>query len=177
MSRKPRVYLAGPITGLSYDGATDWRQAMKVSLGTLGIDGFSPLRAKDYLKDETSIDGSPSAYQRKHPLSSPKGIVTRDREDVRRADVVLMNLLGATRVSVGTMIELGWADAFRVPVVVVMEGATQYEVGPAAGAGTDVKAVGEVANPHAHAMVDQIAGYIVGTLGEALIVVKALVLP
>ena len=39
-----------------------------------------------------------------------KGIVTRDRWDVAKADVVLMNLVGATQVSIGTMVELGWAE-------------------------------------------------------------------
>ncbi len=173
----PRVYLAGPITGLSYGGATDWRAQAFATLRNSGIVAYSPLRAKTYLKDETNIDGSPEAYQRKHPLSAPKGIVTRDREDVKRADVVLMNLLGAERVSIGSMIELGWADAYRVPVVLVLETGAQYEVrGDRVATATDVVSVNQ-SNPHHHAMVDQLAGYIVPTLAEALYVVKALVLP
>jgi nucleoside 2-deoxyribosyltransferase len=32
-----------------------------------------------------------------------------------------MNLSGAEQISLGTAVELGWADAFGVPVVVVME--------------------------------------------------------
>jgi nucleoside 2-deoxyribosyltransferase len=175
MSR-PRVYLAGPITGLSYGGATDWREAAKYALHLMHIDGFSPLRAKQYLKGEEKIDGSPEAYQRVHPLSAPKGICTRDREDVRRADVVLMNLLGAERISVGSMIEIGWADAFRVPLVVIMEGGVEYQALPVKNAATDVVALGKT-NPHHHAMVNQLAGYIVGDLQSGLDVVKALVLP
>ena len=175
MSR-PRVYLAGPITGLSFKGATDWRAWAKTELIMFQIDGFSPLRAKQYLKGEEKIDGSPLAYQDVHPLSAPKGICTRDREDVRRADVVLMNLLGAERVSVGSMIEIGWADAFRVPLVVVMEGGVQYQALPVTDAATDVVALGKT-NPHHHAMVNQLAGYVVGDLESAITVVKALVLP
>ena len=44
------VYLAGPITGLTFDGCTDWREYAKKSLAEAGIDGLSPMRAKDYLK-------------------------------------------------------------------------------------------------------------------------------
>ena len=41
------VYLAGPITGLTYDGATDWRHAVAADLNSVGIKGLSPMRGKD----------------------------------------------------------------------------------------------------------------------------------
>lgn len=170
----PKVYLAGPITGLDYAGATDWREYAVRWFRERGIEAYSPLRAKTYLKDEKSIDGSPGAYQRVHPLSAPKGICTRDRWDVSRSDVVLMNLLGATRVSIGTMIEVGWADAYRVPIVLVMEGAEYVTAGDRLGSKAALPAA---VNPHHHAMVDQLAGYIVGDLEYGLRMVASLVLP
>jgi hypothetical protein len=36
--------------------------------------------------------------------------MTRDRFDATRCDVLLVNLLGAERVSIGTMMEVAWAD-------------------------------------------------------------------
>jgi nucleoside 2-deoxyribosyltransferase len=119
------VYLAGPITGLSYEGATDWRDYAKKKLAEYGILGVSPMRGKEFLKNLASM---PSGDQAKagdhHGLSLPHGFVARDRLDVRRADAVLMNLLGAERVSIGTMVEVGWADALLKPVVLVMENPT-----------------------------------------------------
>ena len=116
------VYLAGPITGLTYEGATDWREYAKRRLKEYGILGVSPMRGKEFLK---ALGSMPSGDQAKgsdrHGLSLPHGFVARDRLDVRRADAVLMNLLGAERVSIGTMVEIGWADAFLKPVVLVME--------------------------------------------------------
>jgi len=151
---RPSVYLAGPITGLTYDEGNDWRERVEADLFLAGITAWSPLRAKHFLREIGVLDsaGTPdSAYIGLNPLSEPKGITTRDRFDTMRSDMVLMNLVGATRVSIGTMIEAGWADAARVPLVVAMEDD----------------------NVHRHAMLNEVAGFIVPTLEEAVAVVKA----
>lgn len=62
------VYLAGPITGLGFDGATDWRVEAKNLLGARGIPTASPMRAKDYLAE---MDNLADAYLDGHPLSRP----------------------------------------------------------------------------------------------------------
>lgn len=155
---KPSVYLAGPITGLTYDQGNDWRDVVRLDLEDVGIIGWSPLRSKQFLREIGVLDsaGTPdSAYIGLNPLSEPKGITTRDRFDTMRSDLVLMNLLGAERISIGTMIEAGWADAARVPLVVVME----------------------EDNIHRHAMLNEVAGFIVPTLEEAVAVVKAVLIP
>lgn len=143
-----RVYLAGPITGCSYNGATDWRKEVARQLGDKCIIGVSPMRCKDYLLEETTIADSYEA----RVMSSQKGLTARDRWDCRRCDIILANFLGAERVSIGTVMELGWADAARRPIVVVME----------------------QGNVHDHAMVREVAGFIVSTLDEAVQVISAL---
>jgi len=149
---RPRIYLAGPITGLNYEGATDWRESVSEQL-LPGIIGVSPMRGKEYLKAIGTIGGtSEEAYTRLSVISHPKGVICRDRWDISSCDAVLMNLLGAERVSIGTMIEAGWADAHRKPVIVVRE----------------------PSNVHAHMMLDEIAGYTVQTLEEAVHILKIL---
>lgn len=143
-----RIYLAGPITGLTYDGADDWRQHVTKQLE--GAHVLSPLRGKDYLREAGTLEDQ---YFDLHPLSTSKGITNRDRNDVRSADLVFAYLLGAERVSIGTMIEFGWADAFRVPVVAVMESN----------------------NVHHHAMATEIAGWITDDLEEAIRIAKTVV--
>lgn len=158
MNLHPSVYLAGPITGLTYDEGNDWREAVMADLASVGITAYSPLRAKNFLRQIGVLDsaGTPdSAYMGLNPLSEPKGITARDRFDATRSDMVLMNLLGATRVSIGTMIEAGWADAARRPIVIAME----------------------EDNVHRHAMLNEVAGFIVPTLAEAVAVVKAVLIP
>lgn len=152
------VYLAGPITGLTYDEGQDWREIAVEELADVGIEAYSPLRAKKHLRALGVLDnaGRPdSAYLGLNPLSEPQGITTRDRFDCMGKDMVLANFLGATTVSIGTCIELGWADAARRPIVAVME----------------------EDNIHRHAMVNTVAGFIVPTLEDALTVCKAVLLP
>jgi nucleoside 2-deoxyribosyltransferase len=111
------VYLAGPIKGLNYADATDWRLTVAAALyGRAGIVSFDPMRGKGYLVGEDSIGDS---YQGTF-LSNDKAITIRDRYDVMRCGLVLANLRGANVASIGTAIEFGWADAFRIPVVAVM---------------------------------------------------------
>lgn len=150
----PLVYLAGPITGLNYAGATDWREAAIADLHYWGIKGLSPMRGKDYLKHVPQIftpDGD--AYGHLSVLSTNRGITTRDRWDATRCDALLVNLLGAEKVSIGTVMEIAWADLSRIPIVCAME---------------------PYGNPHDHGMVTEAIGFRVPTLEEALHVVKAM---
>lgn len=139
------VYLAGPITGLTYDEGQDWRTTLEVMFRDVGMRALSPLRGKSYLKTFGKLEDQ---YIGVHPLSDQKGITTRDRNDCMRSDVVIANFLGAERVSIGTVLECAWADAARVPLIVVME----------------------EENVHQHAMIREVAGYVVDNLDDAFII-------
>lgn len=116
------VYLAGPITGCDYAGATDWREDFKQKILDMSdgrIECLSPMRGKrEYLKDVKSIGDN---YGHIDFMASGLSITSRDRFDCKRADAVLFNFLGASRVSIGTCIELGWADDGIKPRILVME--------------------------------------------------------
>jgi nucleoside 2-deoxyribosyltransferase len=144
-----KVYLAGPISGLAYDDAQDWRKKFARLLPPR-IECYSPLRAKSYLRDRGPLVG---AYE-ENPLSTGTGITTRDRFDCTGADIVVFNLLGALRVSIGTMIEYGWADASRRPIVTIME----------------------KGNIHEHPMIRGVSGYIVQSLEDAARITEAILL-
>lgn len=160
-----RVYLAGPITGLSYqDSRHGWRADFQIVLDQLGgcehIKLCSPMRAKDHLSELTKISGKGDAYD--NFMSSGRGVVCRDRNDVKTADAVVFNFLGADKASVGSCIEIGWADAWQKPTVLVME-----DNGLAVDDGNIM-----VPNPHDHLMVDEICGYRVCDLTQAAFAVK-----
>lgn len=145
------VYLSGPITGLTYQGCTSWRDITTGYLSHYEIEGVSPMRGKDFLEGKGEIvDGMAEVLS--NAMSQDLSIVTRDRFDTSRCDMMLCNLLGAKTVSIGTMVELGWADAYRKPVVLVME---------------------PFGNIHEHAFVRQLSGYRVETLEEGLALVAA----
>lgn len=144
-----RVYLAGPISGQLYDQATDWRVECQEWLERRGAEVLSPMRGKADLKSARPIEGG---YP-DHPFAGERAIITRDRFDVTSSDVVLMNLLPmGNRISIGTFIELGWADACRTPVVMIRTPDCLSH----------------------HPMVDQLIGFEVQSLGAALQTVKTL---
>jgi nucleoside 2-deoxyribosyltransferase len=135
------VYLAGPISICSYEQAVGWRDYVRSKLPP-HIKGMSPMRWKTYLGSEKAIKD----HYDNHPLATTRGITTRDRNDTMRADLVFVNFLGAERVSIGTVIEIGWADMLRKPIVICMT----------------------PDNPHWHGMVRECAGFIVPTLDEGI---------
>lgn len=147
------VYLAGPIAGLSYRGCTDWRHTAAADLHPHGIAALSPLRGKEYLAHLESISSDGKEYAHLGVLATPRGVMTRDRFDAMRCDVLLVNLLGAKKVSIGTVMEIAWADARRTPIVCAIE---------------------DTGNPHEHMMISEALGFRVTTLAEALHVVKAI---
>lgn len=149
---KPSVYLAGPISGLTLEGCSDWREWATQKLGQ-GIMALNPLRSK---KARLSHAGAIADHYDDDPLTRLPGIVGRDRFDVMRADMVLVNVLGAERVSLGTVMEVAWADLLRKPVVLVME---------------------KEGNVHEHGMFTQVVQYRVETLEEGVRVVRAVLLP
>lgn len=145
------VYLAGPITGCSYDGCTDWRElAMKKF--PEGVVGLSPMRSKEYLIGKTTVADQ---YDEK-VLSTQRGIFARDSWDCRRCDAILINMLGAETVSIGTVMEIAWAHAFNKPVVLVME---------------------KEGNIHEHSMLREACPWRVETLDEGIAVIAALFVP
>lgn len=139
--KKSLVYLAGPITGASYDTATEWRSLISKMLPEF-IQSVSPMRGKNHLSTETSI----RAEYYGHVLSSSRGIMTRDYNDVQRCDALLVNLLGTKRVSIGTAMEVAWAYMARKPVVLVIE---------------------DCDNVHDHPMICEAAGFRVDNLEDA----------
>jgi nucleoside 2-deoxyribosyltransferase len=145
-----KIYLAGPISGLTFEGAQDWRTYFMNTIDQQ-IACFSPLRGKDYLKMRGPLEGSYDEF----PLSTDRGITTRDRADCMGADLVVFNMLGATRVSMGTMVEFGWADAARVPSVLIME---------------------KEGNIHDYPMVREIAGFRVDNLEDAIAISEIVLL-
>jgi nucleoside 2-deoxyribosyltransferase len=141
------VYLAGPISGLNFAGCTSWRDYAEAKLDQHGIKGLSPMRCKEFLSHLHTLSGHGKEYADLGVLATSRGVMTRDRFDATRCDVLLVNLLGAKTVSIGTMMEVAWADLKRTPIICVME---------------------KEGNVHEHMMLAEAIGYRVETLDEAI---------
>ena len=115
------VYLAGGIAGLKGSDAIDWREEAAVYFSMFDIGVRDPMRAKRILRKQASISRDFHDYTSHGHFFTSKGIMTRDFNDVKQADVLLVNLLGATTPSLGTIMELAWAFALQKPAVVCIE--------------------------------------------------------
>lgn len=146
------VYLAGPIKGLSYTDATSWRTVAAFDLRRFGIKTTDPLRGKSYLTNETVLD----ADYPDHPMSTQRGIMTRDYYDCVNANCILVNFIGAASVSIGACMECAWAYQKQIPVVCVIE---------------------KEGNLHDHPMLRETIGYRVDNLVEGINLVRVLLEP
>ena len=119
MKHNFKVYLSGPITGLTYSDSVEWTNYAREILASSGIWGYRPLRGKEEAFHLTEKIASVVTKQR--PLVTSKGIYGRDLYDVMSCDCVLVNLLGAKKVSIGTMFEMAWTSFLLKPLVLVIE--------------------------------------------------------
>jgi nucleoside 2-deoxyribosyltransferase len=142
------VYLAGPITGCSYEGCTDWRDRFEDELNNNAVQTLSPMRGKTYLKGLGDIAHDYPG----HVMSCQHGIMVRDHFDTTRATLLVVNLLGAEKVSIGTVMEMSWAWDNGIPVVCMME----------------------EGNVHDHPMLRETIGFRVESEEEALHVVRTI---
>jgi nucleoside 2-deoxyribosyltransferase len=151
------VYLAGPITGLTYGAARHtWRRDFPMLLPD-HIHCISPLRGKE-LMHRAGVLTPGAEYESQHHIENPKGILTRDIQDVKRCDIMVANFLGAGRPSIGTSVEFGAAHILQKPVVLIME-------------------KGESDNPHRHAFITEVASYWVDNIEDAADIVTTLLTP
>lgn len=148
---RPTIYLAGPISGLTYGESTTWRENFAEDVYP-AIQCFSPMRYKSYL-DVGGVIKDQYDQATTGPLSTQKGIMTRDFFDCTRADLIVANLLDSKKVSIGTCMEMAWAFSKFTPVIAIME---------------------DEGNPHDHAMIRETIGFRVNNVAEAISVARAI---
>jgi len=146
------VYLAGPIKGQSYEGCTAWREEAERELASFGVAGMSPMRGQQGLKTELVIGHT---YENTL-FSGQRQIFDRDFHDCMTCDVLLVNLLDALSVSIGTMFELAWVKQRQTPVVLMMHSGDAH---------------------HDHPFVREAASFQVTNLADALRVIRGILLP
>jgi len=145
-----KLYLAGPITGCTFGECTDWREEF-ARLMPAGIDILSPMRAKHPLAPGSRIIDD---VYKDSLFGHDQAIMQRDFNDCSTAEVVVANFLGATRVSLGTVMEAAWCYAYHIPLIAVMEA--------------------DKSNCHDnHCMMRAAIGFKVATLEEAVIVARS----
>lgn len=175
---KGSVYLSGPIAGLNYEEARyGWRATVATQLEP-GIKILSPMRHEGHLAE---VKGALTpAGQLDHFFSGSRIIVEKDYLDIQRCDIMLVNVLGAKKVSIGTVAEIGYASALGKKIILVMEDQGYYVVSPETtkidpSSGWEVPRDAQWGNnPHEHPFVTVPAALRLNNLDEAVYAINAL---
>lgn len=137
------VYLGGSMTGLTLAEVQSWRKTAAAKLDEAGFTVLDPARGLMFLKPEETVK---DAYVDEF-TESKHTVFERDKFDVTRADISILNLLKAKRISIGTMMEMAWGHLTGKFIVVVME---------------------REGNPHMHAFVREASSIIFEDTDEAV---------
>ena len=120
-----KIYLAGPISGMSYEAAVQGFLVRKKTLEDIGYEVLVPFAGKGYLRNEVELKAH--GYK-DFPPSTNHAIYERDKWMVSQSDIVYASLLGCgDRISIGTMMELAWASYLGKHTIVTMEEKNVHE--------------------------------------------------
>lgn len=152
-----KVYLAGPISGLSYTEARNgWRTDFAALLPP-EIQPLSPMRQEGHLAEVKEITKFGYEFNQ---MSTSKGIFAKDILDIERCDLAVFNFTGAQRVSIGSVWEMGYAHARGKPIILIMESNNHC-----------------IQNIHEHLFVTESSQFRCESVQEAAEIVKALLTP
>lgn len=113
-----KIYLAGSISGLSYDEVVNSYKNKSDILENNGYEILCPMTGKTYLRNE--IQFKASDYEN-FPVSTNHAIFERDKWMVHQCDIILADLsLSGERVSIGTMMELAWASLLGKHTILIL---------------------------------------------------------
>lgn len=143
-----KVYIAGKISGYSYDEVVNYFKQTADRLEKIGYETMHPMLGKSALRTEIAMKSE--GYG--NPESTNHAIIERDRWMVENSDIILCDLTMANRVSIGSVMELAWAEYLHKLVIVVMENS----------------------NIHRHAFVLEAADVIFETIEEAFVYLENL---
>ena len=111
---KPKIYLCGRISGLTYSESQIWRRFVEAELG-YNFELLNPMRDKKELDQKEELHG---AYP-EHILCRHDLIMLRDSLDIERADVVLVYVHPEKGLGRASFVEIGFALAKQKPIIVV----------------------------------------------------------
>jgi len=114
-----KIYTAGPISGQSYEQVMNRYQEQVKILRGIGYEVICPMTGKSYLR--TELEFKAQGYEQ-HPVSTNHAIKERDRWMVGQSDIVLVDFSSCNGiVSIGSCMELAWADELKKHSIVVMD--------------------------------------------------------
>jgi len=119
-----KVYLAGPISGQSYDAVEGIINQKRAILENYGYEVSSPLVSKTAVRTDVKL----RAEGYGHPESTNHAIFERDRWLVENCDIIFVDFTDAgERASLGSCMEMAWGCMLDKYIVAVIPKGTVHE--------------------------------------------------
>jgi hypothetical protein len=144
----PKIYLTGPVTGVAPSERGDWRDKMRTAVepAVRLIDPLASgaIRSPLYRRPGSTLIPSMQEFAAQ--------TIARNKEAIQSCDLLFANLLESRTVSLGSVGEIFWADAYRKPVLIVRDA---------------------LGNPHDHLLLNQVATWIFFDIDQAISQVRS----
>jgi len=114
-----KIYLAHPISGLTYDEVIGYYKKISRKLKKIGYEVFHPMTGKSAMR--TDIKERFQPIDNKSEIATNHAIISRDTWMVRMCDILYLDLTGTQTISIGCVMELFGAYVLGKYTVVVME--------------------------------------------------------
>jgi len=114
-----KIYTAGPMAGLSFDQVKENYLIKKKILTNMGFEILCPMDGKMFLSGSKQFHGNGF---NDYPVTTNKAIKSRDRWMVGQSDIIFADFtISSPKVSIGTCMEIAWADELKKHIVIVMQ--------------------------------------------------------
>lgn len=117
------VYLAGSIGGVSFEEATSWRNLVTTRLNLHSVGVFDPTKRinlyNEAAKSNNNIIPVSLEDNRRYTISNTE-IMHKDLSGILYSDIIFAKFPTANK-GIGTLMELGIATAYQIPVVLWVE--------------------------------------------------------
>lgn len=122
------IYACGTMIGLTPEQYESWREEALHLFDAYSTDRYVfdlliPARGEKHLAGRKLAAHIEEDEIGLTPLNNDRAVFSRDQWDVRRADLVICNLVGATLTepSTGSKMEMAWAFQQQTPIILVIE--------------------------------------------------------
>lgn len=116
------IYVGGSISGGNGEEVCNYFFETKTELENMGFNVFNPMTNKDYMR--TELEFKAHGYK-DTPMSTNSAIKGRDKWMVLNSDIVYFDFtrkdIDLSRVSIGSMFEIAWAEDHDKQVILVMD--------------------------------------------------------
>jgi nucleoside 2-deoxyribosyltransferase len=130
MSEKCSIYLAGPMSGLTWQEALGWRRTCEAELSRYWR-LINPVRSQSEPSSETDIIPHSTQLDKdyKDLHHTATGITAQDEFFIDQSDWILANFLNAREVSIGSVWELGYGWRGGKKILSVIEPGSCHDHG------------------------------------------------